>query len=489
MKNMQLTSKIHNISELKSILSRKEKTNDTLVELFERFKVKRINGFFDNVKSKGIGAYNVVFGLLLTRLLSVTVRGMLLGGYKELSPTKKDTYYRLKNDSRIDWRKFLYSFIYRYIQLVKRHTNVTGDRIKCLIIDDSLLEKTGRKIEFVGRLFDHVTHRYILGIRMLTLGFWDGVSFNALDFSLHRENGKNPNRPFGMTKKELRKQYHKKRESKTPGAKRAKELDTDKISTAILMVKRAVKHRITVDYALMDSWFVCEKMILAIQKIKKTVHLLGTCKMDKRKYNFLGKDLTAKELLNKFKDSKLNKRCRNTKSRYIALNVRYKDIPMQLFFSKYSRKKDWVLLVTTDMSINYLKAVEIYQIRWSIEVFFKESKQFLQLGKSQSNDFDAQIADTTVSIIVYLLLNLHKRFSDYETLGEIFREENQQLRELTLWEKLWGFFLEIIMLLAELFDTDIEDLLFKAITDEAGEEKLILILECLHNAQIEQKAD
>jgi len=83
MKNMQLTSKIHNISELKSILSRKEKTNDTLVELFERFKIKRINEFFDNVKSKGIGAYNVVFGLLLTRLLSVTVRGMLFGGHKE----------------------------------------------------------------------------------------------------------------------------------------------------------------------------------------------------------------------------------------------------------------------------------------------------------------------------------------------------------------------------------------------------------------------
>ena len=340
MKNMQLTSKIHNISELKSILSRKEKTNDTLVELFERFKIKRINEFFDNVKSKGIGAYNVVFGLLLTRLLSVTVRGMLFGGHKELSSTKKDTYYRLKNDSRIDWRKFLYLFIYRYIQLVKRHSNVNEDRIKCLIIDDSLLEKTGRKIEFVGRLFDHVSHGYLLGIRMLTLGFWDGVSFNALDFSLHREKGKNPNRPFGMTKKELKKQYHKKRDSKTPGAKRIKELDTDKISTAIQMIKRAVKHGITVKYALMDSWFVCEKMILAIQKIKKTVHLLGTCKMDKRRYNFLGKELTAKELLNKYKESKLNKRCRNTKSRYIALNVRYKDIEMQLFFSKYSKKKD-----------------------------------------------------------------------------------------------------------------------------------------------------
>jgi hypothetical protein len=43
--------------------------------------------------------------------------------------------------------------------------------------------------------------------------------------------------------------------------------------------------------------------------------------------------------------------------------------------------------------------VEIYQTHWTIEVFFKESKQLLGFGKCQSNDFDAQIADSTINAV------------------------------------------------------------------------------------------
>jgi DDE superfamily endonuclease len=489
MKNMQLTSKIHNISELKSILIQKEKTNDTLIELFQRFNIKAINTFFDNAKSKGITAYNVLFGLLLTRILSVTVRGMILIGSNDLKQCEKDTYYRLKNDSRIDWRKLLYLFISRYLYLVKRNTTITENIIKCFIIDDSLLEKTGKRIEFIGKLFDHVTKKSLLGFRMLTLGFWDGISFNTIDFSFHREIGKNPKKPYGMKNKELKRQYHKEREKNIPGAKRVKELYTDKPSNAIAMIKRAIKHGIIAKYVLMDSWFVSEKMIIEIRKIKQgAMHLLGMCKMDKRKYLYQGKEYTAKELLNKTKNTKLNKRCRKTKSRYIGLKVEYKDISMQLYFSKYSKRNDWTLLVTTDSSLTYIKTIEIYQIRWSIEVFYKESKQYLQLGKSQSNDFDAQIADTTISIIVYMLLNLRKRFSDYDTLGEIFRDENQELREYTLWEKLWQLFLELMQVLVEIFGIDIQETMQKIITEKEGQDKIILVLEKLNEAKAQKSA-
>jgi hypothetical protein len=47
--------------------------------------------------------------------------------------------------------------------------------------------------------------------------------------------------------------------------------------------------------------------------------------------------------------------------------------------------------------------------------FFKEAKQLLGLGKCQSNDFDAQIADTTITLIQYILLTLKFRFEHYET--------------------------------------------------------------------------
>jgi len=45
-----------------------------------------------------------------------------------------------------------------------------------------------------------------------------------------------------------------------------------------------------------------------------------------------------------------------------------------------------------------------YANRWSIEVFFKESKQLLALGKEQSTSFNAQIASTSISLMTYTML-------------------------------------------------------------------------------------
>jgi len=413
------------------------------------------------------------------------VRALIFSGKGVKNDFEKDTLYRFKNHSKIDWRKLYYYFIVRYIQLVKKQSTDNSALIKCLIIDDSLLEKTGKKIEYIGRVFDHVTKQAKLGFRMLSLGFWDGKSFNPLDFSLHREKGKRKNYPYGLKKSELSEQFTKDRDRKSAGHKRVKELDKSKITVALELIKRAVKRNITANYVLFDSWFVCEEVIKEVRKMyNSTIHLLGACKMDGRKYTYNNKQLTAKELAKKYR--KQIKRCRKLRSHYIRLVADYKGTKMQLFITRQSKNGKWKLLVTTDLELSYIQAVEIYQIRWSIEVFFKESKQYLQLGKSQSNDFDAQIADTTISNIVYLILNLRKRFSDYETLGGIFRNEQKTITELNLWEKLWGLFLEIMLLLVDIFELDIDETMQKIVAEHAGQEKITYILEQLRNTQTQQ---
>lgn len=69
-----------------------------------------------------------------------------------------------------------------------------NDQPKCLIIDDSILPKTGKKIELIGKVFDHGTHIYNLGMKLLTLSYNDGKSVISLDFSIHNEPGKKKNR-------------------------------------------------------------------------------------------------------------------------------------------------------------------------------------------------------------------------------------------------------------------------------------------------------
>jgi hypothetical protein len=225
------------------------------------------------------------------------------------------------------------------------------------------------------------------------------------------------------------------------------------------MVKRAARKGLIPNYVIMDKWFIPEKVIQQIPKIKKgSIHIISACKKDKRRYIYHSKSYTANELWNKHKEMK--KRCRALKSFYIKVRVKYKGIPMILYFNKPTKRKHWELLVTTDTELSFINAMKIYRIRWGIEVFFKESKQYLLLGKCQSQDFDAQIADVTLSMIRYIMLNLNKRFRAYETLGEAFTNTRIFTLELTIGQRLWLLFLEICRKLLELLEME-EELFMK----------------------------
>lgn len=67
-------------------------------------------------------------------------------------------------------------------------------------------------------------------------------------------------------------------------------------------------------------------------------------------------------------------------------------LKVAVFISKRGRNGKWHTLISTDKKLKFVKAIEIYSIRWSIEVFFKEAKQLFELGKCQSTNFDFQIA-------------------------------------------------------------------------------------------------
>jgi hypothetical protein len=53
--------------------------------------------------------------------------------------------------------------------------------------------------------------------------------------------------------------------------------------------------------------------------------------------------------------------------------------PLTLFFICYVRQSRRHLLLTTDTRLNFTQAFELYQIRWNIEVLFKETKKTMSL--------------------------------------------------------------------------------------------------------------
>ena len=477
---------INKISELKNGFTHRWLEPDFISSSLKCFTFSNLCKVVSEVKIKGYG-----FEWIMTILLSMpfldtnTVNSMLNGCIKHQIEAGKDTFYRIKNSQSICWRMLLWLFAAKFKGLVNKDIE-NSDRPKCMVFDDSILTKTGKNIEKVSRVFDHVTRRYVIGFKLLLMGYWDGVSFIPLDFSIHRERGQNKEKPFGFKKKELKKQHKTKRQSGSFSDERAREADMSKIDSAIKMFRRAIFQGFIVDYVLMDSWFTCEAFVDAVLSVKKhTVNLIGMYKIAKTKFLYNNGMYTHKQIRNL---TGKPKRCRKLGFYYTEALVSFKGKPIKLFFSKQGKNGKWKVFLCTDTKLSFIKMIEIYQIRWTIEVFFKESKQLLGLGRCQSNSFDAQVADTTITMVQHILLTMRYRFEHYESMAELFSSTKEDAVKQRLDQRLWGLFIELIQIVAVLFeDIDEQELLEKIFQNE----KVSQIVSCIirsEPSQIEKAA-
>ncbi|MDR1129486.1 MAG: transposase [Prevotellaceae bacterium] len=310
---------------------------------------------------------------------------------------------------------------------------------------------------------------------MLTLALWDGKSLLPCDCSLHRENKKNR---YRLTAGEIKNQFHRERPGNSCGRERFDELDMEKPYMALSMLKRAVKRGIYASYVLMDSWFVTDEMLKGIRKIRHgMLHVTGICKMDKRKFTVNGKEYNSHTLIKMNETRRKSVHAsRKFNSTYIPVSAEYKEMPVKLFYIKYKNAKNWTLPLTADLSLSFVKTMELYQIRRSIEVMFKECKQYLRPGKAQNTDFYGQIADVSLTLITYLILTLQKRFQSYETLGEIFRHTQTEMLERTLCERILDVFLKILEQLLEILSIDVDEAVQKIMTDDNAAERILCLL-------------
>lgn len=253
-------------------------------------------------------------------------------------------------------------------------------------------------------------------------------------------------------------------------------MDKKKTEVAVSMIKRAVKNGLMPSYVLMDSWFTNDYMIRSIRSIKNgALHLLGMCKMDNRKYCVNGKELNS-HLVITHNERKKCKYSRKHKAHYITIVADYKREKVKLLYVKYQNAKVWTLILTTDLKLTFVQAIELYQIRWTIEVLFKECKQYLPLGACQNTNFDGQIADTTMALATHTILTLHRRFEAYETMGDLFRESQQYLLELTLLEHILKVFIKMLHQLMEILSIDTDETIEKIIrSNQAGKQHLAML--------------
>jgi hypothetical protein len=476
-----MSTKISILSELTSILTKKEKT-DTGVLLFSRkFKIGQLLKPFSDAKKQGKSLFSILVAMILSRLGGMSIYAMQQTGHCGMD---ENTMYRLMNNPLVDWKSMLLTFARQFLRCVSEHGSSDKDAVKCFVIDDTDIEKSGKTFEGISKIYSHITHGFIFGYKMLTLCYWDGKSLIPCCLSLHRENKKNE---YGLNKKQQQRQFRKERKTAGYFKERYEELDEEKNKVAVKMLKRAVRGNILASYVLMDSWFVSDYILRAIRSIRGgLLHVVGMCKMDKRKFKVGNKEYNSETIIkmNETKKEKIHL-SRKYRSKYMVIVATYNGTPVKLFYIKYKKAKSWTLLLSTDLSLSFARAMELYQIRWSIEVMYKECKQYLRLGKAQNTDFYGQIADATLTLITYTILTLYKRFEAYETLGELFRNTQREMLEKTLGERIAIVFIKIVADLLEILSLDVEESISRIISSKQGDRSMIILLNAINQLNTE----
>ena len=122
-----------------------------------------------------------------------------------------------------------------------------------------------------------------------------------------------------------------------------------------------------------------------------------------------------------------------------------------------NHRKDWLVLVTTDMSLTAEEVIRIYGKHLGIEVFFKVCKSYLRLEKDcRTLSYDAMTTHVSIVFTRYMFLAVEQRESkDDRSIGELFYLSVDELPDVC--------FVEAMRLLLLLF---VERLQEKPMLDE-----------------------
>jgi hypothetical protein len=381
--------------------------------------------------SKSFGLSSLaVFQLVFSLVFQGRSWFRLLESERGKSLPGKDVVYRFLNQGTFAWRKFLHSFALKIVSHFE--SLIASSRTRVFIIDDSVLSRNrSKKAELLARVFDHTTGRFTKGFTMLTLGWSDGFSFAPIDFVM-LSSAKLANRLCAMNE-QLTKRSH--------GYKRRMEAQSRKPDAVVGMIQRALSAGFTADYVLMDSWFTQEPLLQRLNT--QGLQVIGMIKDMKQRYRLNDKLLNLKELYAMLPKNK------NSDVLGSVIVETACGLPVKLVFvQNRNKRREWLAILSTDLTVDAAEAVRIYGMRWSIETFFKFTKSYLKLGTEfQGRSFDMLISHTTVVFSRYLVMEFERRQeNDAKSLGGLFylfADEVSDLDYQTALQQLMTLFLQM----------------------------------------------
>ncbi|KAF3981058.1 MAG: transposase [Methylococcales symbiont of Hymedesmia sp. n. MRB-2018] len=399
-------------------------------------------------KRSGLPIGEVIFTLSLWLWLKKDSIGMF--ARDSLQGMGKDVLYDTMNREDLNWRKCHELIAYKTVR-----TFQTGIK-KAFVVDDSVVQRFGKKMPGISSHFDHTTGRHMMGQQVLTLGLSCEYGFVPLDNELFTSQTKVQGlaKPFHDGRNTVAKRHRVAVQQTKPGM-------------VASMIRRALRAGIEGHYLLADAWFGSKAMIRLCQETALTAIL--RMKKSKLKYR-------VSETI----DDKIIHSDRNIKALYQqSVRKQWQKIPGQKYQAKVvdvelnlaqtpkddaqwiqicllfvrgadketkaqTGKHDWAVFLCTDTGLAATEILELYAMRWAIEVYFKEAKQHLGLLKEQSNHYAAYIASIHLTAIRFCLLVIAKQTQGCKNIAQVRQNLCHNSANISFSAKLWQVFRAII---------------------------------------------
>jgi hypothetical protein len=307
-----------------------------------------------------------------------------------------------------------------------------------LIVDDVLLPKPYAKlIAFCGWDFAQALRRNVFGLRVVFVGWGNGWLTVPLGFSVWQKDPTRKPRPKrkrakpGRPRKRGPKVRCHSRRARTQRARRRVVQQTarrvrprtatgthyqTKNALARALVWRVVRAGIRVQFILFDNWYAARHNLRGFAR----VHLAWVTRLQNNtRVRYQGRTLTVQQVAatvtpaNYPYDAQLGARAR-------SFVVEWLGKPVKLTVVKHDSHPErdrTKYLATSELSLSTAEHVRWYRRRWPVEVFFRDAKQLLGLGRSQARQPQAVLTHLVLVCVAYVGLQLLKPLRPHPQLS------------------------------------------------------------------------
>ena len=411
-------------SDVNQFLSKERGLLDSdVADLFKEFKLAKLLRACNIKKRCGHSVPRIVYDLFFVPFLLLSNVYLFVHTQYEKAASAKNRYYRLLENAKFNWRLFVMKISKTAHQTI--NNSIPLEEL-FYVLDDTITEVSGKLVEGASYIYDHVSGKSVLGFQKLVLGIFNGSQFIPVSQRFCSSKKSPRAKSKALKYKKIPKIERIAQDS--PGALEREQLQMTKLKKAIGQLKEALKKGIKAKTVMFDSWFCFNSFII---QIVEQLELDVICQLKNlpraNKYIYKGKSYSLKELFCYFGQIKLRHIKKNLfKQSQLTVCLPNSIVKMKIVFVQNDGSDKWYAFSATNPALSSQKVLEYYSQRWSIEVFFKNCKQYLNYGKEQMSNLDSIIACDALVFMRYIFLSylaFKENVTFYEKFNSLYKSQ------------------------------------------------------------------